>query len=107
MSPDAVTALTAQLPEGPSLPPVPTGTTHRRIDSPPALPHCLQTLFTLATTASTYQHVLIDLAATQLLMLLLQSAARSFLEPPRPSDPPGLTDAIRYAHRHLHRPRHP
>ena len=104
IAPDAVTALTVQLSEGAPISAVPTRVTHRRIDSPPALQHCLQTLFTLATNASTYQHVLIDLAATQLLVLLLQSTARPFLEPSRPAGPPGLDDAVRYARRHLHRP---
>ena len=104
IAPDAVTELTAQLPEGASVPPVPTDTTHRRIDSPPALQHCLHTLSALAATASSYQSPLLDLTATQLLVLLLQSDARPFLEPPRPDGPPGLTNAARYARRHLHRP---
>lgn len=104
IAPDAVTALTVQLPGGAPTPAVPPGTTHRRIDSPLILQHCLHTLSALSTTASSYQRTLLDLTATQLLILLLQSDARPFLEPPRPAGPPGLTDAVRYIRHHLHRP---
>lgn len=104
IAPDTVTTLTTHLPDGPSVPALSVRTTHRRVDNPPALQHCLQTLSTLATTVSSYQGPLLDLTATQLLVLLLQSAARPFLEPPHPSGPSGLADAVRYARRHLDRP---
>ena len=104
IAPDAVRTLTDQLSKEGPIPAVPARTPHRRIDSPPALQHCLQMLSILAQNPSSHQSPLLDLTATQLLVLLLQSEARPFLEPPRPSGPPGLTDAVRYARRHLHRP---
>jgi AraC-like DNA-binding protein len=103
IAPDAVTALPVQLPDG-AIPAGPARTPHCRIDSPPALQHCLQILSILAQNPSSHQRALLDLTATQLLVLLLQSDARPFLEPSRPAGPPGLTDAVRYARRHLHRP---
>ena len=104
IAPGALTTLTDQLSKEAAIPALSADTTHRRLDNPPALQHCLHTLSALAATASSYQSPLLDLTANQLLVLLLQSDARPFLEPSRPDGPPGLTDAVRYARRHLHRP---
>ena len=104
IAPDTVTTLKPHLPDASPVPALSTRTTHRRVENPPALQHCLHTLSALTTTASSYKEALLDLTTTQLLVLLLQSDARPFLEPPRPAGPPGLDDAVRYAHRHLDRP---
>jgi AraC-like DNA-binding protein len=80
--------------------------THAHVDNSPLLQASLQVL----TSRSVYDHphrdALLELNVTQLLLHLLQTAARPLLLRADDSvpNPPGLAAAVRHVHRHLHRP---
>jgi transcriptional regulator GlxA family with amidase domain len=79
---------------------------HAQIANSPLLQSTLQMLTSRSVHEHPHRDVLLDLNVTQLLLHLLQTAARPLLLPA--DDPtsrsPGLAAAVRHVQRHLHRP---
>jgi AraC-like DNA-binding protein len=72
---------------------------------PAAVDRGLRALAALTTEAPPHRDVLVELNATQLVVGLLPTAAGALLRRGESAAlTPGLADALRYVHRHLHRP---
>jgi len=104
---EAVWHLTDRMPPSPGVggPALTAGLLPVCVSHPAAVDRALRGLAALTTEAPPHRDVLVELTATQLVVGLLPTAAGALLRRGESAAlTPGLADALRVVHRHLHRP---